>query len=169
MKIKIPANITANLSATEEVDLSHEDFSANYSLKGIKPFNLTVTYDTFTEVLEAHFSAIVTVTLQCAYTLELFDQELELDDELCFNFTNPDIELESDDCFYEKGPFIELDHYAFALILSYIPIKAIKPGAKRPVSGEGYEVLSEDEFYAKKQTLADEYGDLFDELDLDEE
>ncbi len=169
MKLIIPPNGTFGKSISEVIDLSHENFSANYTLKAIKPFELTVDYDTYTEVVEAHFHGLVTVVLQCAYTLELFEQEIELDDDLCFNFVNENIELESDDCFYEPGPVIELDHYAFALILSYIPIKAIKPGAKMPTSGEGYEVLTEEEFYARKQTLDDEFSDIFDELDIDEE
>ncbi|MFA5485907.1 MAG: YceD family protein [Bacilli bacterium] len=169
MKIKIPSGVTLGKSVSETVDLSHKDFSANYSLYGIKPFLLTVNYDTFTEIVEATFKATVTVILECAYTLEHFEQEVLLDDTLCFNFVNPDIELESDDCFYEKGPYINVDPYVYALILSYIPLKAIKPGAKRPESGEGYSVLSEDEYNAKRQTIGDEFGDIFDQLDIDEE
>lgn len=169
MRIKIANGVKLHQTLSEVVDLSAEDYSANYSLKGIKPFTLTVDYDTFTEVVEARFKAKVILTLECAYTLEHFEQELELDEELCFNFVNPDIESESDDCFYEKGPYIELDHYVFALILSYIPLKVVKPGAKRPQSGEGYEVLAEDEYAQKRQTIGDEYSDLFDALDIDEE
>ena len=169
MKIRIPSGVSLSKSVTETVDLSHKDLSANYSLHGIKPFALTVSYDTFTEIVEAHFSATVTVILECAYTLELFEQEVVLDDTLCFNFVNPEVELESDECFYEKGPEINLDPYVYALILSYIPIRAIKPGAKRPESGEGYSVLTEDEYNTKKQTIGDEYDDIFDQLDLDEE
>lgn len=169
MKIKIANALSAEATLTEIVDLSHEDYHANFSLKAIKPFPLTVTYNTYDDEVEVMIKGDVTLTLECAYSLELFDDVISLDDDLVFNFKNPNIEAESDDAFYEPGPYIELDHYIYALILSYIPLVVIKPGAKRPESGEGYEVLSEEEYAKKRQTLGDEYDDLFAKLELDEE
>lgn len=169
MQIKIANGIREEQHLSEIVDLSNEDFSANYSLKGIAPFTLDVIFNTFEDEVEVSVYANVTVTLECAYSLELFEQVIEIDELLIFNFMNKDIEAESDDAFYEPGPYIELDHYLFALILSYIPLVAIKPGAKRPTSGEGYEVLSEEEYAAKKQTLGDDFEDIFSKLDIDEE
>jgi uncharacterized metal-binding protein YceD (DUF177 family) len=169
MKIRIANGVKLHQVVKGMIDLSQADFSANYSLKGIKPFELTVAFDTFTEVVETHLSATVVVTLECAYTLEHFEQEIILDEELCFNFTDPEVELESDDCFYEKGPDIELDHYAFALILSYIPLKVVKPGATLPTSGTDYDVLTEEEFSAKKQTVGDEFDNVLSQLDVDDE
>ena len=168
MKIKIADGSKLHQTLTAEVDLSDVDLHANYSLKAIKPFTVTVDFDTFTDVVEVHIRGKVTLILECAYTLEHFDYEVEMDDELTFNFVNPNIEAETDDCFYEKGPEIFLDPYLYAIILSYIPLKVIKPGANLPKSGEGYEILSEEEFEAKHQTLDDEFGDLFDKLDLDD-
>lgn len=169
MQIKIASGVVREQHVSEIIDLSNEDFSANYSLKGIAPFKLDVIFNTYDEEVEVSIYGKVTVTLECAYTLELFEDEIELDEELIFNFVNPNIEAESDDAFYEKGPDIVLDHYIYALILSYIPLKAIKPGAKRPESGEGYTVLTEEEYAAQKQTLGDEYDDIFSKLDIDED
>jgi len=82
---------------------------------------------------------------------------------LLLTFVNPNIEAETDDCFYEKGPEIFLDPYLYAIILSYIPLKVIKPGANLTKEwAKVYEILSEEEFEAKHQTLDDEFGDLFD-------
>lgn len=169
MKIRIANGVKLHQVVKGTIDLSQADLSANYSLKGIQPFELAVEFDTFTEVVEAHLKATIIVTLECAYTLDHFEQEIVLDEDLCFNFTNPEIELESDDCFYEKGPDIELDHYVFALILSYIPLKVIKPGATLPTSGNHYEVLTEEEFVRKKQTVGEEFADVLSQLDVDDE
>lgn len=169
MQIKIASGVDREQHVHEVVDLSGENFSANYSLKGIAPFTLDVTFNTYDEEVEVSVYAKVRVTLECAYTLELFEDQIELDEELIFNFVNPNIEAESDDAFYEKGPDIVLDHYIYALILSYIPLKVIKPGAKRPESGAGYSVLTEEEYAAQKQKLGDEYDDIFAKLDIDED
>ena len=169
MKIRIANGVQLHQTVTGIIDLSREDYSANYSLKGIKPFELTVEFDTYTEVVEAHLTGTVTLTLECAYTLDHFEQDFEIDEDLCFNFKNPEIELESDDCFYEKGPDIELDPYVFGLILSYIPLKVIKPGATLPKGSEGYEILSEEEYASKKQTVGDEFSDLLDKLEEETE
>ncbi len=168
MKIKIADGIKLHQTVSSVVDLSAVDLHANYSLKAIKPFMVTVEFDTFTDVVEVHIQGKATLVLECAYTLEHFDYEIEIDDELTFNFVNPNIEAESDDCFYEPGPEIFLDPYLYAIILSYIPLKVIKPGAHLPKSGEGYEILTEEEYESKHQTLDDEFGDLFDKLDLDD-
>lgn len=168
MKINIKEGARKPHTVSEVVDLSEIKDHANYSLKGIKPFTANVTFETFKEVVEVDIAAKVTVILECAYSAELFDQEIEVRDELNFNFVNPNIEAERDDTYYEAGPEIDLDPYLYALILSYIPLRAIKPGAKFPKSGEGYSVMTEAEYKKKKQTLDDKYGDLFDKLDFDD-
>lgn len=168
MKLKIADGIKLHQTLIQEIDLSDIELKSNYSLKGIKPFTVTVDFDTFTDVVETHIQGKVQVILECAYTLEHFEYEIVMDDELCFNFVNPNIEAECDDCFYEAGPEIDLDPYLYAIILSYIPLKVIKPGANLPKSGQGYAILTEEEYATKHPTLNDEFGDLFDELDLDD-
>ena len=54
MKIKIADGIKLHQTLTAEVDLSDVDLHANYSLKAIKPFTVTVDFDTFTDVVEVH-------------------------------------------------------------------------------------------------------------------
>lgn len=165
MQIKISDGLRGRVVVEGVVDLSSADFSANYSLKGIPPFNLQAFLETFEEEVEVELKAKLVLVLECAYTLEHFDHEVALDEILVFNYKNPKIESENDDIFYEKGPFIDLDPYLYALILSYIPLKVIKPGAKRPESGANYQVLSEEEYSATKTSLGDDFGELLDEID----
>lgn len=169
MQIKIANGVQIEQHLSEVVDLSNYDFSANFSLKGIDPFTLEVVFNTYEEVVEVELYAELNVTLECAYTLEHFAHPLTLNEVITFNFKNPNIENESDDAYYEKGPLIELDPYVYALILSYIPLKAIKPGATLPTSGEGYEVFDEDEYNAKKQTVGDEFDDIFAKLNIEDD
>lgn len=165
MQIKITDGLRGRIVVEGIVDLSNDDFSANYSLKGIPPFNLEAYFETFEEEVEIELKGKVVLVLECAYTLEHFNHELELDEVLVFNYKNPKIESENADIFYEKGPFIDLDPYLYALILSYIPLKVVKPGAKRPESGANYQVLSEEEYSQTKTSLGDDFGDILDEID----
>ena len=59
----------------------------------------------------------------------------------------------SEECFFEPGNEIDLDPHILALILAEVPHNIVKKGAKRPSSGEGYRVLSEEEFEAAKKKL----------------
>lgn len=169
MKIKIANAVNSPQYVSEVVDLKAFDLSVNYSLKGIKPFTLNVTFETFEEIVEVHMDAEVELILECAYTLEHFSDTIDFEEFLTFNFKKPDVELESDDAFYEKGPLITLDDYVFALILTYIPLKVIKPGAKLPSGGEDYGVFSEEEYAEQKRTLGEEKEDIFSTLDIDED
>lgn len=165
MEIKISDGLHGRVLVEGIVDLSEADLSANYSLKGIKPFTLQAYFETFEEEVEVELKAQVVLVLECAYTLEHFEHIIDLDEVLVFNYKNPNIEADSDDIFYEKGPFIDLDPYLYALILSYIPLKVIKPGAQRPERGANYQVLSEEEYAKTKKNLGDDFGDLLDEID----
>ena len=89
--------------------------------------------------MEIHIRGKVTLILECAYTLEHFDYEVEMDDELIFNFVNPNIEAETMTVFMKKDRK-SFDPYLYAIILSYIRLKLLSL-ANLPKSGEGYEIL----------------------------
>lgn len=150
MEINIWEALNATKTLEAEVNLKDVDLTANYSLKGIKPFTVHISFDTYDEVVEVDIYAKVELILECAYSLEHFPQEIEVEETLCFNYKNKNATEEDGECFYEKGPNIDLDPYLYGLILSYIPMKVVKPGAKRPESGEGYSVMSEEEYEASR-------------------
>ena len=75
----------------------------------------------------------------------------------------------SQDCYYEPGVNIDLDPHILALILAEVPHNITKSGAKLPESGNGYRVLSEDQYLNEKKNKKNSAFDILDTIEFDEE
>ena len=92
----------------------------------------------------------------CAYTLE----------EIPYSYhVKETIELadNEEDEFEIINNQIDIDQIVITLIVSNVPMKVIKKGAKLPSSGDGYRVLSEED--AKKEKKSSPF-DVLDDLEL---
>ena len=98
----------------------------------------------------------------CAYTLEDVELKLKFKDSLEFSNEVSDDE----DIFFEEKPIFSLDPYILGLIVAETPIKIVKKGAKLPQAGDGYRVLSEDEYQLEKRNKSDSRWDKLDEVKL---
>lgn len=152
------------VTVTEVMEIKSFPSEAHYSLKAIKPFTLTATLTPELDTVGVYLKAEVPVTLECAYTLALFESTVTLDEYLCFTMIKQDDEEELDDCYYEQGPTVNLTPYVFILLLSLIPLKVIAPGAKLPD-----DVLTEEEHLNGRANRpfarAADLDALYDELD----
>ena len=61
---------------------------------------------------------------------------------------------------------IEVDEYILDLIIAEVPMKIVKKGAKLPSSGEGYRVLSEDEYNKEQEQKTDSRWAALDDIEL---
>lgn len=148
--MKIYRQYLKNLEATtfeEEVDFSSYEFDPTH-IKAV-PYCLTkaVVTDLGDGLLLVKLSIKAKVTGVCAYTLEDVPLEYEIKDEIYFTDKQED---EDDSCFYEEGNLIDLDPYILGIIFAEIPIKVVKPGAKLPSGGDGYSVVTEEEYLKEK-------------------
>lgn len=162
MKINTSLALRNPLYVEETIDLSNADYSANYSLKRIADLYVETETNLVGNIFQVSVNLKAKLTLECAYTLEMFDQDLVIEDELYFTLDDQD--EDSEDVFYERGPVIDLDPYIFGLILSHIPLRVTKPGATLPQGdGTSFEVIDEDTYHQNKHQ-----ANPFDDLDLDE-
>ncbi len=107
----------------------------------------------------------VVALLTCSYSLEPFDYELKIHEEVLLGEKFDD-EVEA---VVIPGDDIELEKILFAIISSNLPLKPIKPGASLPKSGEGYRVI-DDAQLAKDRTLSgDSRFAKLDEFDFENE
>ena len=92
----------------------------------------------------------------CAYTLEEIPYQYQIKEtvELAGN---------EDDEFEIINETIDIDQILITLIVSNVPMKVIKKGAKLPSNGEGYRVLSEEEALQEKKASP---FDALDDLEL---
>ncbi len=99
----------------------------------------------------------------CSYTLE--DVPIKLHFKEVLNFTDVEDD-EEEDIIYEPKPIFDLDPYILGLIISEVPLKIVKPGAKIPSSGEGYRVLSEDDYENEQKNKVDHRWDKLNDIKL---
>ena len=112
-------------------------------------------------VLELEISADVTGV--CSYSLE--DVPIKLHFKEVYNFTDEEEEAD-EDIFYEAKPIFDLDPYVLGSIIAEVPLKIIKKGVKLPNSGDGYRVLSQDDYEEEQKTKVDHRWDKLDDVEL---
>ncbi|HMM00693.1 MAG TPA: DUF177 domain-containing protein [Bacilli bacterium] len=127
------------------VDLSAFSIRDNPTLRKILSSNVETSVIESGDIIEIDVRMEAEVELECAYTLEPFMKKIRLHDQLIFTF---DKENEDPNIFPISGNYIDLDPYLFGLLLTEIPLKAVKPGAKLPKVGDGVRILSEEEYAA---------------------
>lgn len=120
---------------------------------------ISTLYDDFLRV-----ELDVTALAICAdsYTLKDVNLPLHIQEELLFSESEED-----DDMFFEPNNIIELDEYIIGIIVANIPLKVVDKNSKLPDDGQGYRVLSEEDYLKEKENKIDERWSKLDELDLD--
>ena len=80
----------------------------------------------------------------CAYTLEEIPYQYNIKESV-------ELAGNEDDEFEIINETIDIDEILITLIVSNIPMKVVKKGAKLPSNGDGYQVMSEEEANSKKK------------------
>lgn len=148
----------------EDITFSKERLQDVPSLLAMSVVHTKVELLSRGEVVHALFRIQAELTLQCAYTLEPVPFPISMEEELDFAYGNEE-ENTTDHIFYVDRDTVELDDYILGLIITEIPMKIVKKGAKLPKSGQGYEVMSEEEYYQRKEERIDPRFAKLDEFD----
>ena len=147
----------------ENVDFNNQQFDENH-VKRINSCSIKLTATDYGEVLECRITGEASVIASCSYTLEDVPYDVKFKEIIYFS----NEETDSEDCFFEPDNEIDLDPYIIALILSEVPHNLTKSGAKLPESGQGYRVLSEDDFLEERKHKKNHAFDVLDALEIDE-
>ena len=144
----------------ESVDFSQIEFDPTH-IKCIPSCIVKVNATDYESVLRVEFEIKATVIGVCSYSLEDVELHYDLKDEISISDDPEDV-----DCYYEKNVLIDLDPYILGILLANVPIRIIKDGAELPKSGDGYTVMSEDEYEEEKKNSVDHRWDKLDEIDI---
>ena len=145
-----------------DIDFSNLEFDP-YHIRKIGLTHVKITGSIYEDLLMLKFHIIADVVGVCAYTLE--DVPLHYDFTDSLEISN---EIEDDDkIFYEKNPVFDIDPYVLSLLVSEIPAKIVKKGAKLPDDGNGYRVLSEEEYNKEQENKKDTRWSKLDDIELD--
>ena len=148
----------------EDIDFLNQQFDENH-VKRILSCSVRLVAHEYGDVVDCKVSGKASVIASCSYTLE--DVPLEISFRDNFYFSNE--VTGSEECYFEPGVVIDLDPHILALILAEVPHNITKSGAKLPESGNGYRVLSEDDYLEEKKNKKTSAFDILDTIEFDEE
>ncbi len=155
------------LEIEETIRYSKEETQNIYTLLDMKDVQVKAKATYEGDFVHLDLDIQTDLVLECAYTLEAVDYPMHLQEavELCFQRTT---EEEQEDVIYVDGDYYDLHDLILSFIITEIPLKVVKKGASLPKDGDGYEVISEDEYYRRQQEQTDPRFACLDDLDVDE-
>ena len=158
----LPLNKTETFN--EDIDFSSQKFDDNHVRK-INKCSVKVDATEYGDVLRVQVNGEAEVVASCSYTLE--DVPLKVKFKEDFYFSSE--EDSSQDCYFEPSVNVDLDPHILALVLAEVPHNITKSGASLPKSGEGYRVLSEEEYLEEKKNKGNSAFDILDTIEFDDE
>ena len=130
------------------------------TLKSINSTKGTIDLNKFDHSLIVKVDVSFNVNVISSYSGDVFKTKINIKDDLFFTDSKS---LDSDE-FILINDEIDLDNYIYSLLITSIPLNIHKPNEKLP-KGDGYRVLTEEEFKKEKEDMG---GNAFDALkDID--
>ena len=150
-----------NYQIEDDIDFSNVTFDPTH-IRGISNTHVTVTGNDYDDYLVLIIKIKADVIGVCSYTLEDIPLKIDISTSLSFSFLEED-----EDVIHIDSPIFELDQYILDLIVAEVPLTLVKKGAKLPSSGDGYRVLSEDEYNKEQENKKDSRWSALDDIELD--
>ncbi len=149
----------------EDIDFSNNLIDENH-VKRINSCHVKLTLTEFEDVLQCDMEIKADVTASCAYTLEDVPYKVNVKEKLYFS--SEEMDKDSDKMIYDPGNEIEMDNYVFSYIIASVPHNIHKKGAKLPENGNGFRVMSEDDYMKEKASKKKASPfDALDDIDID--
>ena len=149
----------------EEISFDEESYKYSFPIVKINHCLANAKAKLLGEVVEVKLDINADLTVKSSYTLKEFIYKLKTNETYYFSADNND----NDDVLPLKGNAIELDRLIFNLIAASLPIRLIDKGEKLPSDGDGYRVLTEDEYLKEKENEGNNAFSCLDELTFDDE
>lgn len=148
---------------SEDVDFSSYELDKSI-IREIKSCHVEVDIENYGDLFRIIVNLMSETTLISAYTLKDVPYAIKGNEE--FDFTDVEEEADNESLFYEKDNIIDFDPYIYSIILALVPEKVINKGEKLPSDGNGYRVLTEEEYLKEKENSTDPRWSALDDLDL---
>ena len=147
-------------SIEDDLDFSSQSFDPTH-IRNIGKTHVKIAGQDYEDFLVLNFEIVSDVIGVCSYTLEDVPLTIKVNTSLTFTY-----EEEDEETIHIDNPIFEVDEYILDLIIAEVPMKIVKKGAKLPSSGEGYRVLSEDEYNKEQEQKTDSRWAALDDIEL---
>jgi len=145
-------NASVPFKISEKVTYDKELIKSTHRLLGLSEISIEGNVHYIHEVEQCLFKICIkgVMDLECARTLVLVHHPFEINEELCFTFNK---ENESDEIDFVKGNTIDLSPYIWEIIFANIPMRVVAENAEIKTSGDGWQVVSEEDYEEYKANL----------------
>ena len=142
----------------EDIDLSYFQ-GDQYHVRSISSCHMKLSVTNYDDLITFFFNINGEVKTTCAYTLEEIPYKYKVSEVIELNGSE-------DDEFDIVNNEIDIDEMLITLIVSNVPFKVVKEGAKLPNNGDGYRFISEEEAAKEKKPSP---FDVLDDVEFDED
>lgn len=147
-------------SLEDDIDFSNQKTDPNH-IRKISNTHVKVSGFDYDDYLLLNITVDSDVIGVCSYSLEDVPLHLHFSTELAFTYDEED-----EDNYVIKEAIFDLDPYIFDLIISEVPYTLVKKGAMLPKSGNGYRVMSEEEYNKENENKKDSRWSKLDDVEL---
>ena len=146
----------------DDIDFSDVAFDQTH-IRKIESCHFELTGNNYDSLCVLNIKIKAKVIAPSAYTQK--DVELNLDFSDIIQISD-DVE-DDEDLFYEKNMIFDIDPYILSLIIGEVPMVVVGKGEELPSDGEGYRVLTEEEYLEEQKKKVDPRWAGLDDIDLD--
>lgn len=147
--------IGKTIKYSEDIDLSYFQ-GDQYHVRSITSCHMDLDVTNYDDLITLFFNINGEVKTTCAYTLEEIPYAYKVSEVIELNGGE-------DDEFDIVNNEINIDEMLITLIVSNVPFKVVKEGAKLPDNGDGYRFISEEQ--AEEEARQSKKPSAFDVLD----
>ncbi len=141
-----------NFTLHEEVILKKEDIASCKDILEVKNVNVEVNVNLVSSLVLVNLKVNANLVLASTRTLKPVDFSLNDEDNLTLAFESNDFnEDDSEDIIKVNEDHYDLYNDVVSLIISSIPLKIIGKDDPEKITGDNWEVISEDEYNEKKK------------------
>ncbi len=134
----------------EAISFGQEAFAKMTNLRGLTDVTVSgnIHYDLSSDLVYVNLDIEGVMVVPCSITLEDVEYDFHTNSLEVFSFDK----VEKDEDIHEtKGDIVELLPVIFQLIIMEIPLKIVKTDLKEYPSGNGWEVVKEEDYLRAKQ------------------
>lgn len=142
-----------------------KEYAFKNPLLGIKKCFGDVEITKYRNYIRVNADLEVVALLECSYTLEPFDYEFTIHEEILIS----DKPEDEEEAIIIPGDDIDIERILFGLISSSLPLKPLKPGASLPQSGEGYRVIDDIQLAKDRTQSGDSRFSKLDDIDFEDD
>ena len=145
-----------------EIDFSSIAFDQTH-IKRIESCYVELTGNNYDSLCVINLKIKAKVIAPSAYT--------QKDVELNLNFSDiiqiSDEYEDDEELFYEKDMIFDIDPYVLSLIIGEVPMVVIDKDEALPQDGDGYRIMTEDEYLEEQKRKVDPRWSKLDDIDVD--